>query len=65
MGQKKKREMQNYPIWGCFPRVRRLEDQGIKDIENLQFKMVKYETILNELATEDKELAVINKVVIN
>lgn len=57
--------MQNYPIWGCFPRVRRLEDQGIKDIENLQFKMVKYETILNELATEDKELAVINKVVIN
>lgn len=58
-------EMQNHSKWGCFSRVRGLEDQGTKDMKHLQFKMVKYKKrIFNQLGTEAKELAVINKLVI-
>lgn len=62
---RKNREMQNHLIWGHCSRGRGLEAQGMKDVGNSPFKMVECkERILNYLATEDRTLTVINKVVI-
>ena len=61
----KKRDRCKISPYEVASQGRGLEDQGIKDIENSQFKMVKYERILDQLATEDKVLVVINKVLIN